>query len=102
VTADQALKLVAAVPKESVRAARAKAGKTNGEAVVHIVDLDPADKSRSSTTIKTVAEWELHSLNKRNRRKAAREESPLSIEHLSGNAPKVLADETEDPSHELP
>lgn len=81
-TDQEARNLAQRIPKESIRNASAKVGRTNGRPCIHVRDLDPADKSRSSDTIYTEGEWLAHPLNKRNRPAKHEPDSELIIKEV--------------------
>lgn len=67
--------LMRAIPKEAWRQVKVKRGRTNGEAVIHIRDVD----GRASTTIATVGEWLAHPLRYNNRPSKRRQERDPGI-----------------------
>lgn len=71
-TADQ---LAEEVAQSAWRNVKVKVGRTNGEPVIHINDLE----GRESWTIRNLGEWLVHPLNIRNR--PTRREREKEVDH---------------------
>lgn len=52
------------IRKDSWHRLKTKVGETNGQTVVHIIDLEADDKRVASTTVATMGQWLVHPLNR--------------------------------------